>query len=283
VDVRYSQYQDSDQNQADRYSLLYGFGLGNQNFALNLKRSDTRGRTGEHRSATASFSMTSNVAEGLRFGAGLGLSRPGSEGGGNFATGQFRFDAAVSNATIGASVGTDILTDTVQLIDNRIRATSYAGRVSKPWSQRFSTSGAYTHQTFSDGNRANSVQFTPQYTIKFVPRFAVGYRFRFLDFHEQSGSGFFDPNGYKSHRLFTSISVEEKRISAYLDVFGGKQSFVRNAYPSNNWILGGSASIGFSPIRQLLLELNGEGGNFDAGTVAGYKYWIAGARVSFRF
>jgi hypothetical protein len=227
--------------------------------------------------------MLSNIAEGLRFGAGVGLSRTGNEVRRNFLTGQLRVDAAVSNATVGASVDTDVLTDTVQLIDNRVRSTAYTGRVSKPWTQRFSTYGAYTRQAFSDGNRANGLQFTPQYTIKFVPRIAVGYRFRFLDFDKQSGSGFFDPNDYKSHRLFTSISVEKEKISAYLDVFGGKQSFVRNAYPSNNWILGGSASIGFSPIRQLMLELNGEGGNFDAGTVAGYKYWIAGTRVSFRF
>ncbi len=283
VDLRHSQYQDSDDNHMDRYSLLYGFGLGNQNFELNLKHTDTRRQTGKSRSDRASFSILSNITEGLRWGAGVGLTRSESGTKRNLATGQFRIEAAVSNATVGASVGTDILTDTSELIENRIRATSYSAQVSKPWTGRFSTYGTYTYKAFSDGNRAHDMQFAPQYTINFVPRVSIGYRFRFLDFREQSGSGFFDPNNYASHRLFTSISVEKKKISTYLDVFAGKQSFVRYAFPTNDWIVGGSASIGFKPIRQLTIEVNGEAGNFDAGSVAGFKYSIVGTKVSYRF
>ena len=283
LDVRYNRYQDSDHNETDRYSLLYGFGLGNQNFALNLKREDNWSRTAENRSEAASFNFLSNVSDGVRVGAGVGMSRLGSTVPQNFGTGQLRIDAGVSNATVGASVNTDMLTDTTQLLENRIRATTYAGYISKPFTGRFTTYGGYTHQIFSDGNDANGVQFTPQLTVKFVPRIAIGYRFRFLDFREQSGSGFFDPDNYVSHRAFTSFSVEKKKISTYVDVFGGKQNFVRNAYPSNNWVFGGSASVGFTPVRPLTIEVNGEGGNFDAASVAGFKYWIAGMRVSYRF
>jgi tetratricopeptide (TPR) repeat protein len=283
VDVRYNQYQDSDHNRMDRYSLLYGFGLGNQSFALNMSHEDNRSRTAENRSDAASLTFLSNISDGVRVGAGGGLTRSGGATLRNFGTGQVRIDAGVSNATVGASVNTDMLTGTTQLIENHIRATTYAGYIAKPWTGRFSTYAGYTHQVFSDGNNANGVQFTPQLTVRFVPRIAVGYRFRYLDFREQSGSGFFDPDNYVSHRAFASFSVEKKKISTYVDIFGGKQSFVRNAYPSDNWVYGGSASIAYSPVRSLAIELNGEGGNFDAASVAGFKYSIAGMRVSYRF
>jgi tetratricopeptide (TPR) repeat protein len=283
VDMRYNEYQDSDHNRSERYSLLYSFGTGNQNFDLNLKRTDTYSGTEKNRSEAASFGLKSNIAEGLRFRAAAGLNRPGSGERTNLATGQFRVDAAVSNATIGAMVDTDIINDTVILIDNRIRTTNYASYVSKPWTGRFSTYGMYTYRAYSDGNHAHDAQFSPQFKVKLVPRLALGYRFRFLDFVKQSGSGFFDPSNYTSHRLFSSFSLEKKKISAYIDAFGGKQRFVRYQELSDEWIVGASAAVAFKPVSQLTIEVNGEGGNFSADSVTGFKYTILGTRVLFRF
>lgn len=283
VDVRYNYYEDSDRNHADRYSLLYGVALGNQSLELNLKRTNTQSQTEDNSSEAASFNLVSNVAEGLRFGIGMGLRRAGLETKRNFATGQFRIDGVVSNATLRGSFSTDLLDDTSDLIDTHVRVSSYAGQVSKPWTGRFSTSGGYTYKTFSDGNRAQEIQFTPQYRISASPRIAMGYRFRFLDFRGQSGSGFFDPDNYVSHRVFGSISVEKEKVSTYLDLFTGKQRFSRYAASADDWIVGGSASIAFKPIRQLLVEINGEGGNFIGESIAGFKYGTAGVRLSYRF
>jgi hypothetical protein len=219
----------------------------------------------------------------LRFRAAAGLNRPGSGERPNLATGQFRLDAAVSNATIGAMADTDIINDTVNLIENRIRATNYSGYVSKPWTGRFSTYGMYTYKVYSDGNHAHDSQFSPQFKVKLVPRLTFGYRFRFLDFVKQSGSGFFDPSNYTSHRLFSSLSFEKKKISTYFDVFGGKQRFVRYDEPSDEWIVGASGAVAFKPISQLTIEVNGESGNFRADSVTGFKYTILGTRVLFRF
>jgi hypothetical protein len=283
VDARYNEYQDSDHNRSERYSFLHSFGAGNQNFDLILKRTDTYSGTEKNRSEAASFGMNSNITEGLRFRALAGLNRPGSGKRTNLATGQFRLDAAVSNGTIGAMVDTDIINDTVQLIENRIRATNYASYVSKPWTSRFSTFGMYTYKVYSDGNHAHDAQFSPQFKVKLVPRLAIGYRFRFLDFVRQSGSGFFDPSNYTSHRLFSSFSVEKKKISTYVEAFGGKQRFVRYDEPSDEWIVGASGAVAFKPIGQVTIEVNGEGGNFRADSVTGFKYTSLGTRVLFRF
>jgi tetratricopeptide (TPR) repeat protein len=283
VDLRYNEYRDSDHNQVDRYSLLYGFGLGNNNLDLNLKRTNTQSRSGDNLSEAASFSVASKVAEGLRLRVGAGLRRTGLGTKSNFATGQLRSDAMISNARITGFVNTDLLDDTSGLIDSHIRVTSYGGQLSKPWTGHLSTSGGYTFRTFSDGNRSQDVQFSPQYAVGSLPRIAVGYRFRFLDFRGQSGSGFFDPDNYVSHRVFGSLSVERKKISTYLDVFTGKQRFVRYATPSDDWIVGGSAAVAFKPIQQLLIEVNAEGGDFVGESVAGFKSSTVGLRVLYRF
>jgi tetratricopeptide (TPR) repeat protein len=283
VDLRYNEYRDSDHNYVDRYSLLYGVGLGNKNLELSLKRTNTQSRTADNASEAASFSVVSNVGEGLRFRIGAGLRRSGLVTKRNFATGQLRQDAIVSNATITGFASTDLLDDTSGLIDSHIRVTSYGGHVSKPWTDRFSTSGGYTYRTFSDGNRSQDVQFTPQYTLVSLPRIAMGYRFRFLDFRGQSGSGFFDPDNYVSHRLFGSISVEKEKISTYFDVFTGKQRFVRYANPTDDWIVGGSAAVAFKPIRQLLIEVNAEGGDSVGESITGFKSSTVGLRVLYRF
>ena len=283
VELRYNQYRDSDDNQADRYSLLYGFGVGNQTVELNLKRTDTRSQTGSNSSDAASFSVVSNLAEGVRLRTSVGLRRPGLEEKRNFATGQIRIEAVVSNVTITGAAGTDLFDDTSDLIESHVRVNSYGGEIAKPWTSRFSTSGAYTYRTFSDGNRAQDIQISPQYAVSLAPRIALGYRFRFLDFREQSGSGFFDPDNYASHRLFGSVSIEKEKVSVYLDVFTGKQRFVRYAVPTDDWIAGGSASIAFKPVRQLLIEVNGEGGDFIGESIAGFRYATAGVRVAYRF
>jgi len=283
MDVRYNEYRDSDHNRSDRYSLLYGFGIGNQSFDFNLKRIETDSGTERIRSDAVTLGMDSNITEGLRFRAAAGLNRPASGEHTNLPTGQFRVDAGISNGTIGVMADTDIINDTVTLIDNRIRATNYSGYASKPWTNRLSTYAAYTYKAYSDGNRAHDYQFSTRFNVTLVPRFAIGYRLRFLDFAKQSGSGFFDPSNYTSHRLFSSFSVEKKKLSTYLDVFGGKQRFVRYGEPSDEWVMGASGAVAFKPIRQLTVEVNGEGGNFKADSVTGFKYTVLGTRVMYRF
>ena len=109
----------------------------------------------------------------------------------------------------------------------------------------------------------------PNTRFIFNPRINIGYRFRFLDFHEQSGSGFFDPSNYIANRVFTSYWLERDKYYTYVEGSFGYETFRRNRVASDNFIYGGSGSIGYKPISTLAIEFNAEGGTFSAGSTSG--------------
>jgi hypothetical protein len=51
-------------------------------------------------------------------------------------------------------------------------------------------------------------------------------------------------------------------------------TFRRNGVATNNLIHGGSGSLGVKPTTNLAIEVNAEGGNFAAGSVSGFSYFI---------
>ena len=283
MDLRQNFYQDSDGNRSHRYSVLQGFSVGNQGFELSLRRTDNRSRTGRSHSSAASLSFQSYLHERVALDAGVGVSQLGRDGTSNLVTGRLALNLGISNGTIGVNLANEVLIDTEELIENRVRATTYGGYIFKPWTDRFSTHLAYGYRDFSDRNHAHDVQMTPQFLVNMRPRIALGYRFRYLGFARQSQSGFFDPSNYQSHRLFTSMSLESERLYSYLDFYSGRQQFLRNGFEVGDWVMGGSASIGIRPSRALTIEFNGEGGDFAAASVAGFRYFVVGSRVWLRF
>jgi len=176
-----------------------------------------------------------------------------------------------------------VLSDTAELIENHIGMTNAGLYISQPLTERFSVYGGYNYKSFSDGNHANDLQLTSQYAIYLAPKIMIGHRFRFLDFHNQSQSGFFDPNNYIANRAFASIFYENKLLYTYFDGFVGYETFRRNGVGSNNFIHGGTGSLGVKPMTNLAIEMNVEGGNFSAGSTSGFNYFIVGPRVLFRF
>ena len=61
------------------------------------------------------------------------------------------------------------------------------------------------------------------------------------------------------------------------------RQFRRNRVASDNFIHGGSGSVGIKPIANLAVEVNVEGGNFAAGSVSGFSYFNIGPRILYRF
>ncbi len=283
LDLRYNYYKDSDDNRLHRYNLLYGFWLSNLYLDLNFRHTDARDKIRDRRAEDFSFKGYANLTESLGVGGGLGFSQLGNGGTTNFFTGHIKLDARLFNGIVGANVSRDILTDTAQLIENRIRMTTTGFYASQALTDRFSLYGGYNYKHFSDRNRAHDVQFVSQYAVYLNPRIAVGHRFRFLDFRRQSGSGYFDPDNYVSNRFFTSLYLEREKFYVYSELFIGHQSFRRNSFPTDDFISGGGASLGFKPTQNTALELNLEGGNFAAGTASGFQYFTIGPRFLFRF
>jgi hypothetical protein len=68
-----------------------------------------------------------------------------------------------------------------------------------------------------------------------------------------------------------------------LEGYVGYETFRDNGVASDNLIHGGSGSLGVKPTTNLAIEVNAEGGNFAAGSVSGFNYFIIGPRLSYRF
>jgi tetratricopeptide (TPR) repeat protein len=283
LDARYNYHSDSDDNRLNRYSLSSNLPLGNQKLGLTFRHTDAEDKTRDNRAEDLSFRVYSNPTESLTVGVGLGFTQVRDRHTSTFPTGHFRIDTKLFRGTAGANVHREVLSDTAELIDNRIRMTNVGLYISQPLTDRVGVYAGYNYKDFSDGNHANDIQLASQYAIYLNPRINIGYRFRFLDFHEQSGSGFFDPSNYIANRVFTSYWLERDKYYTYLEGYFGYETFRRNRVASDNFIYGGSGSIGYKPISTLAIEFNGEGGTFAAGSASGFNYFIIGPRLLFRF
>jgi tetratricopeptide (TPR) repeat protein len=283
VDLRHNYYQDSDENQHHTFSLLYGFGFRNHDFQLQLGRTDSRNGTRTSRSRAASFDFTSVLTEGLSIGGAIGVTQPRTGSLPSLVTGGFSVDSSISNGRIGASVSSSVLADTTELIENRIRATSYGTSIAKPVSERFSLAGGYSYRDLSDGNHSHDVQFTPEFLAISNPRVSIGYQFRFQDYRGQTQSGYFDPDDYIANRVFSSLYYENAHFYSYVNAFAGRQEYTRNGSFTEDAVIGGAFSVGFMPTTAVRIEINGEGGNFAAGSVSGFTYFNLGSRVTLAF
>ena len=76
-------------------------------------------------------------------------------------------------------------------------------------------------------------------------------------------------------------SASHNSVTATLYV--GYETFRRNGVATNNLIHCGSGSLGVKPTTNLAIEVNAEGGNFAAGSISGFNYFIIGPRFSYRF
>jgi tetratricopeptide (TPR) repeat protein len=283
IDLRYNFYRDSDHNRLHRYLFLSDFWLGDQNLGFNYRHTDANDKTRENRAEDLSLKFYSPLTDTIGAGASLGFTQLGDGHTSNFPIGQLRVDAKLFRGTVGANLTREVISDTAELIENRIRLTHLGLYLSQPLTDRFSVYAGYAYKDFSDGNHANDLQLVSQYALYLNPRIAIGHRFRFLDFSQQSHSGFFDPNNYIANRAFTSFYIERAAYYTYLEGFLGHQTFRRDGVASDDFVKGGSGSIGIKPFPNLAVEVNAEGGNFAAGSAAGFTYFIVGPRLLFRF
>jgi len=226
-----------------------------------------------------------NPNESFGLGGRLGWAQTRDGKTSNFATGEIKLDVKIANSSVGASVTREVLTDSPELIENRIRATIAGLKLSQQFTERFSVHPSYWYRSFSDVNHAHDAQFTSQYLLFFNPKVAVGHRFRYLNYDRQSGGAYFDPSDYYSNRGFVSFYLDRPGFYLFSDIFVGQQAFRRNRVRSEELVYGGAGSIGYRPIRNLILEFSIEGGQFASGTAsgAGYSYLVLGPRCIVRF
>jgi tetratricopeptide (TPR) repeat protein len=282
-EARYNYYKDSDGNRLNRHSLGGSFWLGNQKYGLDYRHTDATDSTRDNRAEDFLIKVYSRLTDRFSAGAGLGFTQVADKHTSNFPAGHVRLDAKLLGGSAGVNVTREVLTDTAELIENRIRMTNVGMYITQPITERFSVHGGYHYKTFSDGNHANDLQLVSQYAIFLAPRITIGHRFRLLDFHKQSGSGYFDPNNYIANRAFSSLYYENRFFYTYLEAYVGYQTFRRNGLAGDELIHGGAGSIGIKPLARLVIEVNAEGGNFAAGATSGFNYFTIGPRIIYKF
>jgi Tetratricopeptide repeat len=280
MEIGYDFYSDSDENHDGRYWARYAVGVGNHDFSVNLGRRDANGG---FRSDDASFQADFNATGALGVAAGLGVTRLNSGDTAQFPTGFLQLHGRLHRTSISGVASSEILSETSQLIANHVRRLSAGGEISYKLAPLWSVSGAYSRFRFSDENEANDAQVRTEVAVRLAPRIAFGYQLRFLDYDTQSGSGYFDPDNFVSHRFSGSIDLDRRKFFVFAQLYGGHQEFVRHDFRTSEWVKGGRATFGIRFSPKLTVAVNAAGGDFSTGSVSGYRYFTAGTRVSYRF
>jgi len=199
---------------------------------------------------------------------------------GRFITWNVRGDLDIPDGSIGLRVGEEALSDTAGVSRNHIHALNSALLIAYRPTDRISLSASYSYRDYSDNNYAHDVLGSASYLLYRKPEaITIGYRFRYLDFKQQSGGGYFDPNNFISNALFVNISFENGPIYGYIEPYGGYQSFTRNEEGNYDWFVGGAGMIGYRFTKYLAAEATAEGGNYALGASGAYDYYQIGARL----
>jgi tetratricopeptide (TPR) repeat protein len=280
----YSYYSDSDDNRLDRYSLSAGFWTGFWKWGIGYLYTDAEDPTRSASDQEVSLSAESRPTEWLGVGGTAGANWTSNDNSRSFFVGSVRADAKVLDGRIGAGVARKAFAETAELIGNGIRFTEIASFVEYPLPYRFTVRGSYASRDYSDDNRSDDWQGSIRHRFGHKnPSFTAGYRIRYLDFRRESGSGYFDPSGYLSHRVELSVDYGKGRGYAHLAPFIGYQSYRRRGDTPEGFFAGGEGVIGVRVTDSVALELHGEGSDEAGGSASGFSYYQAGVRMKARY
>ena len=280
VEIGYDYYSDSDENHYGRYVARYSLAAGNHDFAVNL------GRTGAGESTSAddlAFQADFNASGALGLAAGLGVTRLHAPDDAQFPTGYLRLHGHSRKTLFRATMSSEVLAETSELIAHHIRRLSAGGEITQRITPSWSVSGAYSRMRFSDVNQANDAQVRAEFTTRQAPRVGLAYQLRFLDYDRQSANGYFEPDNFLSHRFSASVNVERRTYFTFVQVYGGHQRFERFGYRTSEWVKGVRGSFGFNISTDAAISLNIAAGDSSTGSITGYSYFTAGTKLSYRF
>jgi hypothetical protein len=196
----------------------------------------------------------------------------------------FRADGQFAETQIGVQLLQDIPTATVDLIKNKIREDGIGLSISKKLFDGIGTNLNYVYRLYSDRNRSNDLKLSSLYTITHEPvEYALGYRFRFLDFERQTKHGYFDPDYFVSHEFVSDLAFERDIYYGSIEWSVGHQAFLRNQVYNSGVAGAATLNLGVRLGKRLALELDGEGGNYALGSANGWEYYLTGVRMIFKF
>lgn len=284
VSLGYSYYSDSDDNRLNRYSVAGGFWTGNWRLGLGYGHVDARDPSRHVRDDELAVSADSKLAEWLSVGGTAGVNQTADGDSREFFVWSARSVAGMMDGKIGIGAARKVFAETAELIEDQIRYTEVSSFFEYPLPRRFAFRAGYSYKGYSDDNHSNDVQGTLRYTFDGKnPVVSLAYQARYLDFRRETNGGYFDPSGFVSHLVSLAVSMEKGWFYAYLEPLTGHQSFRFQGSQERDWVWGGSGVIGGKWAGGSSLELHGEGGDYAAGSAAGYNYYVVGVRINKRF
>lgn len=287
IGLRYNHYEDSDGNIVNRYLLLHGFWLENWRVEVRFQHTDAQERSLDVRAEDLAVRGSFQVTDWLKVRAGVGVTQLGDGNVSHVPTGHIGAEAKVFRGTVGAGVSREAFTELARIIENEIKVVDTQVFASQQLTDRLSLYGEYHYKHFSDENRSNELAVAPRYVIYAGnPEISIGYKFSFIDFDRQTGSGFFDPQGYKAHQGIGSLSYTIWKFYGSVESFGGYQSFLRNDVHSRATFVGGGGVLGFRPTANATLEITGDASRSAAGVAGGgpgFSSFSFGARFVYLF
>jgi hypothetical protein len=217
-------------------------------------------------------------------GGGLGLVHAGQEQAPSIATGHVKADTSVQGWLAVAAASKNILTDTAQLIRNRIIQKSGELFASRDFPAGYAWSGSYRNSEYSDDNRSRDLLLRLNCAVfSMNPTVTAGYQVRYLDFDRQSGGGYFDPQHLNSNQIQAAVSWEAGRFHGSFEPTLGYQEFSRFGARNYQVVYSAHAAAGYSLRKNISLEISGESGKNGEGTVSAYKYSIMQAKLTATF
>jgi hypothetical protein len=280
LDAGFIYYNDTDDNRTVKYALSCGSGLGRLKVDLNYQHIEASDPVLRKDAEVLFLKIHSKPVEALDMTADLGLTVPGRDGA--VVTGSLSADFKLLDGTIGISGGSTVLTETAQLLKNKIQVSGANVRFTQSIVKGLTVSGSYYYKDYSDDNSSDDIQLSARYlAYDKGPALSIGYRLRYLNFDRQSKGGYFDPEGFISHQIFGYLYYEKGRTYFEAEPYTGHQAFRRNRTKVSDFFIGGYGALGQRLTRHIWSEINAEGGNYSVEMVAGFRYYAVGLRLRF--
>ncbi|MBI5902750.1 MAG: tetratricopeptide repeat protein [Deltaproteobacteria bacterium] len=280
LDASFNYYNDSDFNQSRSYNLHYGFLFENLRANLNYLHTDAEDRIRNNSADNLSAKAETNIAGGVRGGAGAGVTFLSNLDHSVFPSWFLKVDARASGADVTAALSRETITDTAALIGNGVRYTSLSLAATRNF-EKLTMRSWYSYRSYSDDNSAHDFQIAIAYPLyqKDV-KLKAGDKLRFLNYGRQSLGGYYDPDYHISDQVYLNFSWEGGGLYLMAEPYGGYQTSRRFGNVDSGLFGGCSASLGYKLSKGLRIEADAEGGNSAIGTVSGFKYYQAGIKIN---
>ncbi len=276
-----SYFKDTDTNEATRLAGGYAYYGDNFTFRSLYQKTWADSDTQKAQADMINFDLSIPFQNNwnVSFGAGM-QDLNGAEK--TIAHGSLSHNS--ENYSLYAGLSKNYMTDTAQLINNRIGVTTYTLAGTYSITDRLIGSANYDHRHYIDNNFANDYLLGLRYRYLLDdPSLDFGYRIRYLNYDRQSGRGYFDPQNFLSHQFYLSGTKQINCTTITFEPYFGHQSYQRYAVDHNDLFYGGSILVRQQIISTIHAQFSVEGGNYAMGQVAGYNYYLVSGKFVFSF